>query len=165
MRFQADSGGESGIRTLGGFTHTAFRVLHLRPLGQLSVMGLLRRPIYYTAIPAVVSRENLASGAHSHAATRSCAQNGRRAAARPRHGASPRAAYSRAARSTISIERRMKAVICSAPSYRECRDEPKKKPILSNRLFGKTAITCSPAFAVPSALQGLTSLFGLGKTR
>ena len=29
-------GGELGIRTLGGFTLTAFRVLHLRPLGQLS---------------------------------------------------------------------------------------------------------------------------------
>ena len=29
-------GGESGIRTLGEFPHTAFRVLHLRPLGQLS---------------------------------------------------------------------------------------------------------------------------------
>ena len=27
----------------------------------------------------------------------------------------------------------------------------------------KTAITCSPAFAVPSALQGLTSLFGMGR--
>ena len=30
-------GGESGIRTLGSFRNTAFRVLHLRPLGQLSV--------------------------------------------------------------------------------------------------------------------------------
>gem|GEM_PF-6175304 len=30
-------GGELGIRTLGEFPHTAFRVLHLRPLGQLSV--------------------------------------------------------------------------------------------------------------------------------
>ncbi len=30
-------GGELGIRTLGGLTHTAFRVLHLRPLGQLSI--------------------------------------------------------------------------------------------------------------------------------
>ena len=29
-------GGELGIRTLGGLTLTAFRVLHLRPLGQLS---------------------------------------------------------------------------------------------------------------------------------
>ena len=29
-------GGESGIRTLGPFRDTAFRVLHLRPLGQLS---------------------------------------------------------------------------------------------------------------------------------
>ena len=30
-------GGELGIRTLGTFLYTAFRVLHLRPLGQLSV--------------------------------------------------------------------------------------------------------------------------------
>ena len=30
-------GGELGIRTLGPFRDTAFRVLHLRPLGQLSV--------------------------------------------------------------------------------------------------------------------------------
>ena len=30
-------GGELGIRTLGEFPHTAFRVLHLRPLGQLSM--------------------------------------------------------------------------------------------------------------------------------
>ena len=32
-----DAGGELGIRTLGTFLYTAFRVLHLRPLGQLSV--------------------------------------------------------------------------------------------------------------------------------
>ena len=32
-------GGESGIRTLGEFPHTAFRVLHLRPLGQLSLLN------------------------------------------------------------------------------------------------------------------------------
>ena len=30
-------GGELGIRTLGPFRDTAFRVLHLRPLGQLSI--------------------------------------------------------------------------------------------------------------------------------
>ncbi len=30
-------GGELGIRTLGPFRDTAFRVLHLRPLGQLSM--------------------------------------------------------------------------------------------------------------------------------
>ena len=30
-------GGELGIRTLGTFLYTAFRVLHLRPLGQLSM--------------------------------------------------------------------------------------------------------------------------------
>ena len=30
-------GGELGIRTLGTSLYTAFRVLHLRPLGQLSV--------------------------------------------------------------------------------------------------------------------------------
>ena len=30
-------GGELGIRTLETFRSTAFRVLHLRPLGQLSV--------------------------------------------------------------------------------------------------------------------------------
>lgn len=30
-------GGELGIRTLGGLLHTAFRVLHHRPLGQLSI--------------------------------------------------------------------------------------------------------------------------------
>ena len=29
--------------------------------------------------------------------------------------------------------------------------------------FVKVAITYSPAFAVPSALQGLTSLFGMGR--
>ncbi len=33
-------GGELGIRTLGPFRDTAFRVLHLRPLGQLSVYAL-----------------------------------------------------------------------------------------------------------------------------
>ena len=32
-----DDGGELGIRTLEAFRLTAFRVLHLRPLGQLSV--------------------------------------------------------------------------------------------------------------------------------
>ena len=37
------SGGELGIRTLGEFPHTAFRVLHLRPLGQLSVYGATSR--------------------------------------------------------------------------------------------------------------------------
>ena len=31
-------GGELGIRTLGTSLYTAFRVLHLRPLGQLSVI-------------------------------------------------------------------------------------------------------------------------------
>ena len=30
-------GGELGIRTLETFRFTAFRVLHLRPLGQLSI--------------------------------------------------------------------------------------------------------------------------------
>ncbi len=35
-------GGESGIRTLGEFPHTAFRVLHLRPLGQLSIFVFVR---------------------------------------------------------------------------------------------------------------------------
>ena len=40
------SGGELGIRTLGEFPHTAFRVLHLRPLGQLSVQRT-----YYTQHP------------------------------------------------------------------------------------------------------------------
>ena len=34
---QAFYGGELGIRTLEAFRLTAFRVLHLRPLGQLSV--------------------------------------------------------------------------------------------------------------------------------
>ena len=34
---QAFCGGELGIRTLEAFRLTAFRVLHLRPLGQLSV--------------------------------------------------------------------------------------------------------------------------------
>ncbi len=32
-------GGELGIRTLGPFRDTAFRVLHLRPLGQLSTFS------------------------------------------------------------------------------------------------------------------------------
>ena len=32
-----DGGGELGIRTLGRLLFTAFRVLHLRPLGQLSI--------------------------------------------------------------------------------------------------------------------------------
>ena len=36
-------GGELGIRTLGEFPHTAFRVLHLRPLGQLSLYGATSR--------------------------------------------------------------------------------------------------------------------------
>ena len=40
-------GGELGIRTLGEFPHTAFRVLHHRPLGQLSNIELLK---YYTKI-------------------------------------------------------------------------------------------------------------------
>lgn len=35
--FTGLSGGELGIRTLGPFRDTAFRVLHLRPLGQLSI--------------------------------------------------------------------------------------------------------------------------------
>ena len=35
-------GGELGIRTLGPFRDTAFRVLHLRPLGQLSVSIFIR---------------------------------------------------------------------------------------------------------------------------
>lgn len=34
-------GGELGIRTLEAFRLTAFRVLHLRPLGQLSVYVIL----------------------------------------------------------------------------------------------------------------------------
>src|SRR5258708_14096885 len=32
-------GGEGGIRTHGGFHHTAFRELHLQPLGHLSRTG------------------------------------------------------------------------------------------------------------------------------
>jgi hypothetical protein len=36
--FRTNCGGELGIRTLGPFRNTAFRVLHLRPLGQLSVL-------------------------------------------------------------------------------------------------------------------------------
>jgi hypothetical protein len=40
-------GGESGIRTLGEFPHTAFRVLHLRPLGQLSVFGFSAFRFYH----------------------------------------------------------------------------------------------------------------------
>ena len=35
-------GGELGIRTLETFRSTAFRVLHLRPLGQLSVSIFIR---------------------------------------------------------------------------------------------------------------------------
>ena len=35
-------GGELGIRTLETFRSTAFRVLHLRPLGQLSVSIFVR---------------------------------------------------------------------------------------------------------------------------
>ena len=38
MVFSSLIGGELGIRTLGGLPHTAFRVLHLRPLGQLSIL-------------------------------------------------------------------------------------------------------------------------------
>ena len=34
---RGDAGGELGIRTLEAFRPTAFRVLHLRPLGQLSM--------------------------------------------------------------------------------------------------------------------------------
>ena len=37
LDFSGFFGGELGIRTLGTFLYTAFRVLHLRPLGQLSV--------------------------------------------------------------------------------------------------------------------------------
>ena len=40
VQLSALSGGELGIRTLGTFRYTAFRVLHLRPLGQLSVSQL-----------------------------------------------------------------------------------------------------------------------------
>ena len=39
---QAFCGGELGIRTLETFRSTAFRVLHLRPLGQLSVSIFVR---------------------------------------------------------------------------------------------------------------------------
>ncbi len=39
----------------------------------------------------------------------------------------------------------------------------KKKPDSFESGFVKVAITYSPAFAVPSALQGLTSLFGMGR--
>ena len=38
-----------------------------------------------------------------------------------------------------------------------------KKASVIGCLFSKGAITYSPAFAVPSALQGLTSLFGMGR--
>ena len=41
--------------------------------------------------------------------------------------------------------------------------KPPKKSQLKSWLSVKTAITYSPAFAVPSALQGLTSLFGMGR--
>lgn len=37
LDFSGFFGGELGIRTLGTFLYTAFRVLHLRPLGQLSI--------------------------------------------------------------------------------------------------------------------------------
>ena len=40
-------GGESGIRTLGEFPHTAFRVLHLRPLGQLSLYIYFAQVSFY----------------------------------------------------------------------------------------------------------------------
>ena len=43
-------GGELGIRTLGAFLHTAFRVLHLRPLGQLSIRSNFSRRRFF--IPA-----------------------------------------------------------------------------------------------------------------
>lgn len=36
------TGGELGIRTLGPFRDTAFRVLHHRPLGQLSIFYFLK---------------------------------------------------------------------------------------------------------------------------
>ena len=36
-------GGELGIRTLEAFRPTAFRVLHLRPLGQLSMYSNVKR--------------------------------------------------------------------------------------------------------------------------
>lgn len=40
----ASFGGELGIRTLGPFRDTAFRVLHHRPLGQLSIYEINRFP-------------------------------------------------------------------------------------------------------------------------
>ena len=45
-------GGESGIRTLGTFRHTTFRVSHLRPLGQLSNHYFVRRFYVFGEIPA-----------------------------------------------------------------------------------------------------------------
>ena len=35
--------------------------------------------------------------------------------------------------------------------------------VLRAALRFKSAMTCSPAFAVPSARRGLTSLFGMGR--
>ena len=56
-------GGELGIRTLGGLTLTAFRVLHLRPLGQLSMkwVSLIRIPIYYKANIGEMSSKTVTS--------------------------------------------------------------------------------------------------------
>ena len=46
----------------------------------------------------------------------------------------------------------------------ESRTATKKRAgSYESALCCKTAITCSPAFAVPSAWQGLTSLFGMGR--
>lgn len=45
-----DDGGELGIRTLDPFRDTAFRVLHLRPLGQLS-----KRLLFYQIISKLSS--------------------------------------------------------------------------------------------------------------
>ena len=47
--------------------------------------------------------------------------------------------------------------------YKTYKIYKKKAGTLSSLGFTKAAITYSPAFAVPSALQGLTSLFGMGR--
>lgn len=70
-------GGSAGIRTRGGLHHTAFRVLHLRPLGHATLPGYstTRTPRLRKSTTHAGSRATLLSpeSAHPHAqaATRS----------------------------------------------------------------------------------------------
>ena len=49
--------GERGIRTLGAVTHTRFPVVHLRPLGHLSIMSISGERGIRTPGPVTGSRD------------------------------------------------------------------------------------------------------------